>query len=137
MDCKSKFEIAFSKFFVPGDLSATVCSVTEEFTILRSREAIVGMATVVLVGNYEDILTRARAMSSNNWAHVFHALAHVGHLLLFVALLHLPLNFCLGVLSQFLSALIVKLSSLKSDELLSFFYWVITRIRIISLLFLH
>ena len=113
---------------VPGDLSATVCSVTEEFTILRSREAIVGMATVVLVGNYEDILTRARAMSCNNWAYVFHTLAHIGHLLGSIALLHLPINFCLCILSQFSSARIVELSFLKGDEFLSFFNRIITRI---------
>ena len=113
---------------VPGDLSATVCSVTEEFTILRSREAIVGMAAVVLVSNYENILTRARAMSRNHWAYVFHTLAHIGHLLGSIALLHLPINFCLCILSQCSSARIVKLSFLKGNEFLSFFYRVVTRI---------
>ena len=92
---------------VTGDLTEALHSVTEEFSILRSRVAIVCVATVMLVCNNEDILTRARAVSSNNWAHVLHALAHVWHLLFLVALLHLPLNFCLGVLSQFLSALII------------------------------
>ena len=113
---------------VSGDLSATKCSVTEEFTILRSREAIVGMATVVLVSNYENILTRARAMSRNHWAYVFHTLAHIGHLLGSIALLHLPINFCLCILSQCSSARIVELSFLKGYESLSFFNRIITRI---------
>ena len=99
---------------------------TEEFTILGSREAIVGVATVVFVGDYENILARARAMSCNHWSFVFHALAHIGHLLSSIALFHLPINFCLCIFSQFSSAHIVKLSILKGDEFLPFFNRVIT-----------
>ena len=82
---------------VSGDLSATKGSVTEEFTILRSRVAIVGMATVVLVGDYEDILTRTRAVGSDDWTSILHSLAHIRHFLFLIALLNLSVDLLLGL----------------------------------------
>ena len=101
-------------------------SVAEELAICWSGVAVVGVTTVVLIGDNKDILTRTRAVGGDDWTSILHTLAHIRHFLFLIALLNLSVDLLLGLGCQLSSADIVKLSFLKCNKLLSFFNWVVT-----------